>query len=252
MRLLIINLFVVLLGKSVFACPDSLERAFLLHLTENKLWEERLTYTKQKAKDTCIEWKLEHAFSLSKIENFIAADSIYDTNKNRGQFEKHSIWVGFKTRNLLRLKEQVQSNVEASYCMNLLTGNVDTLLDKQGYNRLNIRYNEWRKVKNKSEFLAGFLSLIPGMGKLYCGYRKQAFMSMVVNTGLGLMTVEALLKRGPQDAVFYSFAGLAATFWMGSVYGTVHSLQKEKKDRLDALYLEITDRFLATYAVYPN
>jgi hypothetical protein len=252
MKLLIISLLFMLSEMSVIACPDSLEHAFLLHLTENKLWTERLAYTEQKAKDTCSEWKLEHAFSLSKLENFNAADSIYKTIKNPGKFEKHSIWIAFKTKNLDRLKEQIQGNSEAIYCLNLLTENKDTLLNKQGYNRLNNRYNEWRAVEKKSEFLAGFLSLIPGMGKLYCGYRKQAFMSMVVNTGLGLMTVEALLKRGPQDAVFYAFAGLAATFWMGSVYGTVQSLQKEKKDRLDALYLEITDRFLATYAVYPN
>lgn len=252
MRLRIISLLFMLLGKSIIACPDKLEHAFLLHLTENKLWTERFAYTEQKAKDTCSEWKLEHAFSLSKMENFTAADSIYKTIKNPGKFEKHSIWIAFKIRNLDQLKAQIRDNTEALYCLNLLTKSKDTLLNIQGYNRLNNRYNEWRAVEKKSAFLAGFLSLIPGMGKLYCGYRKQAYMSMIVNTGLGLMTIETLLKRGPQDAVFYALAGLTATFWAGSVYGTVQSLQKEKKDRLDALYLEITDRFLASYAVYPN
>jgi hypothetical protein len=132
-----------------------------------------------------------------------------------------------------------------------LTNKSDSLQNKLGYQRINIRYTEWKNVEKKSEFLAGFFSLVPGLGKLYCGYRKQALMSFIANVGLGAITLETLLKRGPQDALFYEAAALAATFYGGSIYGTVNSLQKEKKDRLDALYLEITERFLASFAVYP-
>lgn len=215
------------------------------------MWSERLAFTAEMDHRNCETWKLEHAFSLSMMKQFGESDSMYHTCNQFGEFKNHRIWTAFKTRNTAWLSTVENLSDQAAYCLSLLTNKPDSLKNKQGYQRLNIRYTEWQNVEKKSEFLAGFLSLVPGLGKLYCGYRKQAFMSFIANIGLGAITLEALLKRGPEDAMFYAAVALTATFYGGSIYGTVNSLQKEKKDRLDALYLEITERFLASYAAYP-
>ncbi len=251
MRLLIISFFTLLMGETFGSCPDSLQQKFLKHLTENKMWSERLAFTAEMDHKNCETWKLEHAFSLSMTKQFVQSDSIYNACNQLNEFKNHRIWIAFKTRNTLWLSKAENLPDQAAYCLSLLITKPDSLHKKQGYQRLNNRYFEWQNVDKKSEFLAGFFSLVPGLGKLYCGYRKQALMSFIANVGLGAITLETLLKRGPQDALFYAVASLAATFYGGSIYGTVNSLQKEKKDRLDALYLEITERFLASYAAYP-
>ena len=252
MRLLIINLAFILFGKILFACPDSLERAFLLHLTENSLWAERLLYTQENLNEPCNEWKLEHAFSLCKIGNLSKADSIYSTCSELSGFREHRIYVAFKNRNLLWLNTQMDLPQKATYCLKLLNSQTDSLSNDPKYKRLNSKYLEWRAVDRKSVFLAGILSIIPGLGKAYCGYRKQAIMSLIVNAGLAAMLIEVIYKRGTEDALFYAISGIAGTFWAGSIYGTMASLKKEKNNQLDALYLEITERFLLDFADYPN
>lgn len=251
MRLLIINLFILWANLAV-ACPDSLERAFLLHLTENNLWTERLIYTQQKTNSSCNEWKLEHAYSLSQTNNFHQADSIYSTCAELSSFNKHRIYVAFKKRNLAWLNTQNNLPSEAVYCLKLINSEIDSLIDAPNHKRLNTKYLEWRAIDRKSVLLAGVLSIIPGLGKAYCGYRKQAIMSLIVNTGLAAMLIEVIYKRGTEDALFYAISGIAGTFWAGSIYGTMASLKKEKNNHLDALYLEITEHFLLDYAHYPH
>lgn len=251
MKLLTINLFLVGLWFQVSACPDSLQRAFLKHLTTREMWIERLAYTSEKAKDTCDLWKQEHAFSLSKLDLYLQADSVFQTCTKLSEFKNHRIYTAFKSRNISWLNAQTDLPPKAEYCLKLLSKKVDSLLDDRAYHRLNNRYIEWVEVDRKSAFLAGTLSIIPGLGKAYAGYRRQAIMSLIVNAGLGAILVETIIQRGTTDALFYAVAGLASTFWAGSIYGTAASLQKEKKDRLNALYIEISDSFLADFAHYP-
>jgi hypothetical protein len=252
MKLLTINLFLIGIWIQASACPDSLQRAFLKHLTQQEMWIERLAYTGPMAKDTCDLWKLEHAFSLSKMNLNQQADSVYQSCINLAEFRKHRIYIAFKSRNITWLSAQTDLPSKATYCLKLLNKQVDSLFDDRAYHRLNNRYIEWEEVDRKSAFLAGVLSVIPGLGKAYAGYRRQAIMSLIVNAGLGAILIETIIQRGSTDALFYAVAGLAGTFWAGSIYGTVASLQKEKKDRLNALYIEISDRFLADFAHYPH
>ncbi len=252
MKLLTINLFLVGIWLQVSACPDSLQQAFLKHLTQEEMWTERLAFTGGKILDTCDLWKLEHAFSLSKMNLYHQADSVYQTCTKLSEFKNHRIYAAFKSKNIKWLNAQTDLPPKASYCLKLLTKQVDSLFDDRAYHRINNRYIEWKEVDRKSAFWAGTLSIIPGLGKAYAGYRRQAIMSLIVNAGLGAILIETIIQRGTTDALFYAAAGLAGTFWAGSIYGTVASLQKEKKDRLNALYIEITDSFLADFAHYPH
>jgi hypothetical protein len=251
MKLLTINLFLFGIWFQVSACPDSLQQAFLKHLTQKEMWIERLEFTGDKMLDTCNLWKLEHAFSLSKMNLNQQADSVYQSCTKLAEFNKHRIYTAFKSRNITWLNAQTDLPSKATYCLKLLNKQVDSLFDDQAYHRLNNRYIEWKEVDRKSAFLAGVLSVVPGLGKAYAGYRRQAIMSLIVNAGLGAILIETIVQRGSTDALFYAVTGLAGTFWAGSIYGTVASLQKEKQDRLNALYIEISDRFLADFAHYP-
>ena len=254
MRLLLISL--LLLSGQLWACPDSTERILLRHLATPDRWEERLTLCTKHVLDTCETWQLERAWTLDRLHRLEEADAAYQKKKTAwtpaDTFMPAYIWHLFQTRQLPVLSTLNHHLPEVDYCLQLLQEQPDSLIEQTAYTHLNSAYREYRSTAQKSVLLAGLLSVIPGLGKAYCGYRKQAVMSVIINTGLGIILTETLLRQGFGSAVFYGALALSSTFWIGSVYGTVVSLKKEKKDRLDALYLEITDHFLSAYARYPQ
>lgn len=253
MKWLIISLS--LLSSFLHACPDSSEVRLLKHLAQEQLWIERIALIDQHRADTCERWPLERAWTENQRKHFSSCDSIlnrisFPTAVQNGFGNFYRLHL-FRTRALSVLQADSLLDADARYCLNILQERAPTLNEKTRFDRLNSLYDEYSKVKSKSVFLAGLFSIIPGCGKLYCGYRKQAVMNWIVQGGLGIILTEIIIEKGTENGFFYSAAALAGTFWLGSIYGTMRSLKKEKKDRLDALYLEITDRFLAAYGHYP-
>jgi hypothetical protein len=253
MKWLIISL--CLWSTFLHACPDSSEVRLLKHLAQEQLWIERIELIDQHRADTCERWQLERAWTENQRKHFGSCDSILNhisfpsaVQNGFGNFYRLHL---FRTRALTALQADSLLDEDARYCLNILQERKPILNEAARFDRLNALYAEYSKVKSKSVFLAGLFSIIPGGGKLYCGYRKQAVMNWIVQGGMGIILTEIIIEKGTDNGFFYSAAAVAGTFWLGSIYGTMRSLKKEKKDRLDALYLEITDRFMAAYGHYP-
>ncbi len=253
MKWLIINL--CLLCGSLKACPDSSEVGFLKHLAQEQLWTERIAFIDQHRSDTCSRWLLERAWTEAQRKQENRCDSIFHSisfsrAQSQGFGDFYRLYL-FRTRQLEKLKQDSLLGSDARYCLSLLIEKNPVMQMDKRFDRLHSIHTEFVKLKHKSVLLAGMFSIIPGFGKLYCGYHKQAQMNWIVQGGLGIILTEIILEKGIDNGLFYSAAALAGTFWLGSIYGTMRSLKKEKKDRLDALYLEITDRFLSAYGNYP-
>lgn len=78
-----------------------------------------------------------------------------------------------------------------------------------------------KQSSGKSALLAGVYSaLVPGSGKWYLGYPKQAWSTFTTNLFLAAAATEMLLVSG-SDPLKLATAGLFASFWMGNVWGSV-------------------------------
>ncbi len=101
-------------------------------------------------------------------------------------------------------------------------------LDKEfyGIKKENIIINsiadELYTHKRKSTTIAAILSsIVPGSGKIYLGKTGQGISSLLIVTGLGLVTAENFNKRGPEKFSSILFASAFTSFYLGNIYGTI-------------------------------
>jgi hypothetical protein len=79
-------------------------------------------------------------------------------------------------------------------------------------------------IPRKKPALAGFLSIIPGAGYLYCERYRDALIALVVNGGLFYAAYEAFDNDNDALGVILSAVGLG--FYSGSIYGSISSAHK--------------------------
>jgi tetratricopeptide (TPR) repeat protein len=87
--------------------------------------------------------------------------------------------------------------------------------------------NELEKAKNipqKNPKIAGFLSLVPGGGYLYCTRYKDALTAFILNTGLIIAAAESFSNDSPALGGVISF--VEAGFYAGNIYGGINSAHK--------------------------
>lgn len=83
---------------------------------------------------------------------------------------------------------------------------------------------EAQKAPRKNPLAAGFFSIIPGGGFLYCERYQDALVTFLLNTGLMLAAYEAYDK---DNAALAGVIGFVETgFYMGNIYGAVSSAHK--------------------------
>lgn len=93
---------------------------------------------------------------------------------------------------------------------------------KKELKSLDLIYKDISEQKHKSPTLAGIMSaIIPGSGKIYLGKTGHGISSMLLVTGLGLVTFENIRKNGPENFSSIFFATTFATFYAGNIYGTI-------------------------------
>jgi len=104
--------------------------------------------------------------------------------------------------------------------------NISTYQNLQNYNiqKINI-------VGKKPILAAIYSSLIPGLGKLYCHKKKQAFASFAINTIFVAQAVESYLKLGPQSARFIVFTSIGSIFYLSNFFGSYFIAKKYKKNK---------------------
>lgn len=80
------------------------------------------------------------------------------------------------------------------------------------------------EIRQKSPALAGWLSVIPGAGFLYCGRYQDALTAFLLNTGLILAAYESFKD---ENYALGSVIGLVEVgFYSGNIYGAVSSAHK--------------------------
>lgn len=82
-----------------------------------------------------------------------------------------------------------------------------------------------KKYSNKSPVIAGGLSaVVPGLGKLYAGYRGKALSSFITVTGLAAVTYEAYYRQGFRSPQFILASTLFSVFYIGNIWGSALSV----------------------------
>lgn len=99
--------------------------------------------------------------------------------------------------------------------------------------------NQYILHKNKSTPLAVFLSsIIPGAGKFYLGYKKQAFSAFTSNTLLLAAVLESVYI-GTLLVNLYISLPLFAVFYIGNIWGTYELSKKRTIDFKNQMYEDI-------------
>lgn len=80
------------------------------------------------------------------------------------------------------------------------------------------------KAPKKNPRTAGFFSIVPGAGFLYCERYQDALVTFLLNTGLMLAAYEAYDKDNKALAGVIGF--VETGFYMGNIYGAVSSAHK--------------------------
>ena len=90
-------------------------------------------------------------------------------------------------------------------------------------------------IRFKKKFLAGLYSmLIPGMGKVYTGYKKDALVSFVL-TGLAVwQSYRGFSMKGTSSVLGWTYGAIGLGLYTGNIYGSVKSANKRNENyRLD-------------------
>ncbi|MBF0452579.1 MAG: hypothetical protein HQK75_17895 [Candidatus Magnetomorum sp.] len=81
-----------------------------------------------------------------------------------------------------------------------------------------------KSLPKKKPYLAGMLSIIPGLGQAYCGRYRDAMLSMIVNGIIGWTVWESYENHQPALGTLLSFFGFG--FYAGNIYGATNSAHK--------------------------
>jgi hypothetical protein len=102
--------------------------------------------------------------------------------------------------------------------------------------------NEYENPVHHSPFLAGLYStLIPGLGKLYLGYKYQALSAFVINMLLAEQSAESYVRAGPGSFRFIASASLFGFFYGGNILGSILTAKKQRHDYFKQIDHEIFD-----------
>ena len=108
--------------------------------------------------------------------------------------------------------------------------------NKYRLERLTDELNKEKLIPKKNPGLAGFLSVIPGAGYLYCERYQDALIAFLLNGGLILAAVESFDDNN--NALGGVIAFVEFGFYAGNIYGAVTSAHKYNRKQ--------TGRFIET------
>jgi len=91
------------------------------------------------------------------------------------------------------------------------------------------------RVPQKAPALAGWLGIVPGAGYAYAGFKQTALSALIVNTAFALAARQAF--RTDQDVLGGFLTAFSASWYAGSIYGSVQSAKRANAHYL-AEYME--------------
>jgi hypothetical protein len=101
---------------------------------------------------------------------------------------------------------------------------------------------EYETPPRHSPFLAGLYSaVIPGLGKLYLGYKYQAISAFIVNAFLAGEAAESYARAGPGSVRFIISGSIFGIFYGGNILGSILMAKKQRHDYFKQIDHEIFD-----------
>jgi len=105
---------------------------------------------------------------------------------------------------------------------------MNTIEDESAYPLNIIKHGiNTKKLPEKRPFLAGMLSIVPGLGQAYCGRYRDASLSFIVNGIIGWAAWESFDHERPALGSLISFFGLG--FYSGNIYSAMNSAHKHNR-----------------------
>ena len=150
-----------------------------------------------------------------------ALASIDSTIQTQGAIQYLKGWIYLRQKrysDALSLFKNISDNAESSD----VAGSIDYLLH---------RTRQGEKLPHRSPFVAGFLSsLIPGLGRGYCGRWDDGFFSFIIIGSTGSLAY----AEWDKDREFASVMAVISTFfYLGNIYGSakgakVYNIERDK------------------------
>jgi len=124
-------------------------------------------------------------------------------------------------------------------------------MSRQDMPKVNFKIAGLRKVaeksyqaKRKSPVLASLLSVIvPGAGKMYCGYWGDGAMSFLFTASSTFFAVRGFNKYGTKSVYPWIIGGLAASYYAANVYGGATSAIRYNEN-IDHTFIHETEEIL--------
>jgi len=83
--------------------------------------------------------------------------------------------------------------------------------------------NKGKNLRTKSPTLAGFLSIVPGLGKIYCGKTSDGIFSFFFISGIGYLTYDTYVKKAYSSTVIWG--SFFVSFYAGNIYGSADAAE---------------------------
>ncbi len=96
-----------------------------------------------------------------------------------------------------------------------------------------VQYEKLINTPHPSPVLTGLCStILPGSGKWYLGYRKQALSAFATDILLGAQCAESYYRGGWKTPRFIISASFFTVFYTGNILGSILAARKKRKDYL--------------------
>lgn len=265
--------FLLFLSVFIFSFPSfsqiasfSEEEEFFKHLRNEGLHKESLfLLSNMQSSSDSTRVSLEKAFLFQEMKSLDSAKFYYQRNSLQSissqKFYKDYLRLKFRMQEydavdsfLNEFPEQTYDLKEMTYSMEMVKGkyqpdelgSLDIPLD------IRFSYERFYKDQKKSSALAGLYSaLIPGMGKVYIGKKRQGFNMFLSNTVLAIQAYESYRKRGIESARFIVFGSAFSFFYISNIVGSIIGTKKLKRDAQLQLTHDLSQYYLSDYSQHP-
>ena len=191
--------------------------------------------------------------SIKTLSSF--SDKNFQENYFSLLFSQKKIWL--LKKNILMVDTNLLFNRQSKFFLQIVCREkiATTPCDTMVLNDYPLQgiLNRYKHQSHKSPMVAGLLSaVVPGLGKLYAGYKYQALSAFTTNVFFASQAVEAIVKSGFKSGHFIYTCSIFSLYYVGNIVGSVLAVKKKKRDYLNQLDDEIIYYYSSRLGAYTN
>ena len=235
-------------------CFSQIDYGFILHLQENKLRNEHITYlnsinTTISSPDSLnflyAKYFLEQQNDSLFFKYYKLSENIFNNDSNALKFANYQYLRQSSSYNQNKWFNQINSAKNDSFNLSILSfynslnpNSQQNSIPFTNYN-LNHDLKKYHKLKHKSPLLAACLSgIIPGLGKLY-GQRPNSAMITFFSQGVNAyQAIESIKTNGIKNGFSIFTVSFFSFFYVSNIYGSFHDLKTLKKQKQKQLLID--------------